>query len=487
MSSSQRRRPWGNRLPSSGRVVRLPRQSNISPSAATTSNISPSVATTSNDNAPLAPSPLERLPEDLVYLIGTYLKLGDLKALRTTCKAMDQHLESNPNLKASFKEIKCDPTRAGFAALSRFKERCLANAVESLIWLKPESIPLLDEELARHRRLQRWGLVPKLEALGLQNKEKALAPPPEISEADLQRLMAQIIVGFVNLRAVSLTFVQDDLEEATCRSVPNRRSLPDHRSIPDRNVFEFWAGMVLEIKRPLDVVVLSETGSFGVCWTGDPNSPGKFFFKTSLSFEALKDHEEPWWVEFWLRERFAAVFEVQKTALCHRLRSLELHRTILRAENIDYICSVCNLEELKIWESAIYSGSPNFTPLTRKNGRFGKTVRSLTLLDCTLQPRDPEGIEKLFTDLRDQCRLEQLRFERVGGLEFDWQHEGVRDKGEHLPQIIDSCGIKAALTKMSRCFVISEQPSTRFSEVTHDWNFHIVLSSPIHSSWASDT
>ncbi|KAK8153416.1 hypothetical protein BKA80DRAFT_346596 [Phyllosticta citrichinensis] len=335
-----------------------------------TNAMGPTMSGPSNKNAS---SSTLSLPGEMVNKIGNHMELADLKPFRMTSKTMCKHLDFN--MKEHFKVIKCRFQQVVFDALSRFKNQPLAQAVESLIWLKAPGPDGLDEQVEFERMMWRAGLLPELDETFREeeNREAQDADsevgPPEMSHEDQQRLIAQSVIGLPNLRTLGLIFEED----------PEAINFRPH----DEDV-KFWAEAVRQLERPLESLVQTEKGDFGVYWTGSRKSSNTLFFKTSHTVQNLNEEES-----------FRELFPVLDMLLGQGLKSLELYRTSVLLEDIVYFCDhTRNLEEVKIMECAGFCWQYDFGVMAADKSRFRKTVRRLTLSDCTLRPQDPDGLIK---------------------------------------------------------------------------------------------
>ncbi|KAK7533322.1 uncharacterized protein J3D65DRAFT_670524 [Phyllosticta citribraziliensis] len=78
-------------------------------------------------------------------------------------------------------------------------------------------------------------------------------------------------------------------------------------------------------------------------------------------------------------------------------------------------------------------------------------LRELSLVRCQPSGRNESWIP-FFEALKKHKHLENLRFEDVRGVRFDWDSDGNLDNGTRLPEIIKELGMEQALDKMINAY-----------------------------------
>lgn len=368
---------------------------------------------------------LESLPTELVGLIGNHLESSDIGRLRATSKSMSGHL--NFNLKTLFKTIRC--SIPDMDRVLKFSCDPLANAVESLIWVKPR-------ETAQNQRLGGF--------------------PAAVFNAQTIEGLQTLAKSFPNLRSVGL--IADLQEEGDMWT--------QHLSNYD---LHWWARVVKPIKPSMEWRVYERQSVYwGVSWPGSCDSPIHSFVRTTLPFETLAEFQNSWDIEGGQTpELCASRISIMCPPIGDGLRSLQLHQTVMHAEALRLFA----VEELVISECTILCG--RFGSLTNivfkieaddddeELRNFARTIRKLRLFRCSMDVRDRSEIVVLFNQLSDSTLLEELQFEQVGDWTFDWDGNGSTDFGGKLPSVIEELGIKEALAKASKCLITPRLPRRR--------------------------
>ncbi|KAL1385251.1 hypothetical protein HDK64DRAFT_256588 [Phyllosticta capitalensis] len=377
-----------------------------------------------NEQNEPAPSCLERLPNPLVDMIAQYLEAKDINNFRRTSTKMHGLLEFR--LRKTFKEIRCFLVPSVYKHLKVLQQKPYARAVETLNWVNP----------------LRYVAPVKLDIVEYNNALLSNALP---SLSGLRSIVINSVNGFPNLRAVSF---------ANARDLEGREYLSSTWSDDDM----FWKKLIFKINKQIEVRFYGASGGYwGVLWPGSTRHLLDGFFRTSTPFdvliadgENLSSHRKDLLDLFTVIQ--ASFFHMLPTPQGSGLRSLHLHRTVTRDCFWYFLFHSSTLEEVTFSE-CILKG-------TIKLGRYvAKSIRTLRILSCKMDKPISPLLELFFTLLRDQGRLENLQFEGVIDVTFDWDNDGSKEDGSRVPSIIKEFGMKTALTKMSNCVRDPEYPS----------------------------
>lgn len=375
---------------------------------------------------------LEGLPTEIVSLIGDQLDPWSLAQLRSTSKTMNDHLSFN--LKCLLKSIWCRITSSD--ELFWFMRQPLANAVESLVWVRHGSTWMEPTPLAE---VFPW-------TYGNSTQHGVI---------ELFVAMWMSAAGFRNLRSIGWI-----PEEAWVSGLNDVSA-----TYLDPGDLSFWSAVVKKIRRPLEVRVYErEKVYWGFDWTGSKETTTGAFVRTSFPVEVIHGADDDS-LEDW--QRLSVCFR-HMSALgdklhSDRLGSLELHRTIVDCYYLKYFEGA----QVKIWECRINNPLEHYLfYLPNKPGGFLQTVRNLSILNCSLEAQKRSSIVRFLAGLRDHGQLQSFQFERiriqygehVGDLTFDWDNDGCPDDGARLRGVIDDMGMEMALTKAIDCVHVPGKP-----------------------------
>ncbi|KAK8206221.1 hypothetical protein IWZ01DRAFT_70855 [Phyllosticta capitalensis] len=376
---------------------------------------------------------IEKLPTEIVSLIGDQLDPSSLAQLRLASKTMNDHLSFNT--KRLFRELRCELALPKIEELLWLKRRPHADSVNSLIWIRPRGVII---NSSPESELFPWNI----------HSDTHSAYKHFVG-------MWMSVAGFRNLRSIGWTS-----DEALQEWWIDTRGTGINRSD-----ISFWVAFVKNIRRPLEIRFYErENVYWGFDWTGSKKSTTVAFVRTSLPVEMIYGADDNS-LEGWQELRVCLRHMSQLGDKLHRnwLGSLELHRTIVECYCLEYFQSA----QVKIWECRIYDPLDHHVfHLNNTPTQFLQTVRNLSIINCSLEAQERSTIVRFFAVLRDHGQLQSFQFERVwiqygehvGDLTFDWDNDGCPDDGARLRGVIDDMGMEMALTKAIDCVHVPGKP-----------------------------
>lgn len=379
---------------------------------------------------------LEGLPTEIVSLIGDQMDPSSLVKLRSTSRTMNDHLSFN--IKRLFKELWCPLNLPKMEEIFWLMRQPLANSVQSLIWIRPDGAFM---ESTRESSLFPWTLTGYVEGTAVK----------------LFCGMWMSAGGFRNLRSIGW------MPEEAYWAESDNDVLESYLS---RGDMSFWSAVVKKIRKPVEVRVYERKNVYwGFSWTGIKETTTGAFVRTSFPIEVINSTDDDCSLYGWLT---LSICLHHLSRLQDKLQSyfgsLELHHTIVESYYLGDLEPVSvKISESKIvhqLRSHLFSGGDipaNFT----------QSVRSLSILNCSLEAQEHSDVVGYFAGLRDHGQLRSFQFERnrvqhgyeIGGdLTFDWENDGRQDDGARLQGVIDDLGMEMALTKAIDCIHVPQEP-----------------------------
>lgn len=187
--------------PSNNKAMARGRSNHIPSAAPPNMDLTPDDA---GEQSPLGPSHLDKLPEELITLITTYLRRDDVLRWRHTCRRFCHVLEKD--FKAFMTEPRIQFSAYGFNLLFAISQSDFADRVKSIIFWATDYHELEHQRLSRPFRVpSRRSRLSRAQKARLQVLEQA-AYDAELfrSTHELEDGLAAALAGLANLKAVTL-------------------------------------------------------------------------------------------------------------------------------------------------------------------------------------------------------------------------------------------------------------------------------------------